>query len=122
MRCTGNRRCECAGCRDLRGCQRGGGREADSIVVSRLGAGAFLLSVPLLILAAQQVYRSWTGVLVGLLAALLFAPSSGRELRARLAARFSDLTSGAGLPADEAAGGDATQSSTLSASTILRQR
>ena len=53
------------------------------------------------------------GVLVGLLAALLFAPSSGRELRARLAARFSDLTPGAGPPADEATEGDATQSSTL---------
>ncbi len=50
------------------------------------------------------------GVLVGLLAALLFAPSSGRELRARLAARFSDLPPGAGPPADEATGGDATQS------------
>ena len=53
------------------------------------------------------------GVLVGLLAALLFAPSSGRELRARLAAHFGDLTSGAGSPTDAASGNGATQSSTL---------
>ena len=53
------------------------------------------------------------GVLVGLLAALLFAPSSGRELRARLAAYFSGLAMGAVPPADAATGGDATQSSTL---------
>ena len=37
------------------------------------------------------------GVLAGMLAALLVAPSSGRELRARLAAHFSGLTSGAEL-------------------------
>ena len=53
------------------------------------------------------------GVLVGLLAALLFAPSSGRELRARLAARLGGLIPAAGPPADEATGGNAAQSSTL---------
>ena len=53
------------------------------------------------------------GALVGLLAALLCAPSSGRELRARLAARFSSPTSGAGSPTDAASGDAATQSSTL---------
>ena len=53
------------------------------------------------------------GVLAGMLAALLVAPSSGRELRARLAARFGGLAIGAGPPADAATGGDATQSSIL---------
>ena len=53
------------------------------------------------------------GVLVGMLAALLFAPSSGRELRARLAAHFSGLTSGTGPPTDTATGDAATPSSTL---------
>ncbi len=48
------------------------------------------------------------GVLVGLLAALLFAPSSGRELRARLAAHFSDPPSSAGPPADKETGDTAT--------------
>ena len=53
------------------------------------------------------------GVLAGMLAALLVAPSSGRELRARLAAHFSGLTSGAGSPADAATRDGATQSGTL---------
>ena len=53
------------------------------------------------------------GVLGGLLAALLFAPRSGRELRARLAAHFSGLTSGAGSPTDAASDGTTSQSSTL---------
>lgn len=53
------------------------------------------------------------GVLVGLLAALLFAPSSGRELRARLAAHFSGLTPGAGSPTAPASEGATTQSGTL---------
>ena len=53
------------------------------------------------------------GVLVGILAALLFAPSSGRELRARLAAHFSALASGAGSPTDAATGNAATQSRVL---------
>ena len=53
------------------------------------------------------------GVLVGLLAALLVAPSSGRQLRARLAAHLSDPTSSAGPPADAASGDAAAQSSTL---------
>lgn len=52
------------------------------------------------------------GVLVGLLAALLVAPSSGRELRARLAAHFSALTPGANSLAD-AATGDATMQSDI---------
>ena len=42
------------------------------------------------------------GVLVGLLVALLLAPSSGRELRARMAAHFSGLNSDAGSPTDAA--------------------
>ena len=53
------------------------------------------------------------GVLVGLLAALLVAPSSGRQLRARLAAHFSALTPGAGSPTDAATEDTTTQSSTL---------
>ena len=53
------------------------------------------------------------GVLVGLLVALLVAPSSGRQLRARLAAHFGGLTSGASPPADKETGDTATQSSTL---------
>ncbi len=53
------------------------------------------------------------GVLVGLLAALLVAPSSGRQLRARLAAHFGGLTPGAGSPPEKKTGDTATQSSTL---------
>lgn len=53
------------------------------------------------------------GVLVGLLAALLVAPSSGRQLRARLAAHFGGLTPGAGSPPEAATENAATQSSTL---------
>ena len=53
------------------------------------------------------------GMLVGMLAALLCAPNSGRELRARLAAHFSGLTSGTGPPTDAATGDAATPSSTL---------
>lgn len=48
------------------------------------------------------------GVLAGMLGAIFFAPSSGRELRARLAARFGGSTQGAGPPADEATDGDTT--------------
>ena len=53
------------------------------------------------------------GVLVGLLAALLVAPSSGRQLRDRLAAHFSGLTPGAGSPTAPASEGATIQSSTL---------
>ena len=53
------------------------------------------------------------GMLVGMLAALLCAPNSGRELRARLAAHFSGLTSGTGPPTDTATGDTTTQSRVL---------
>lgn len=53
------------------------------------------------------------GMLVGMLAALLCAPNSGRELRARLAAHFSGLTSGTGPPADAATEDTTTQSRVL---------
>ncbi|MDE2994667.1 MAG: hypothetical protein OXU67_12385 [Chloroflexota bacterium] len=53
------------------------------------------------------------GVLVGLLAALLVAPSSGRQLRARLAAHFGGLPPGAGSPTTPATGDNTTQSRTL---------
>lgn len=51
------------------------------------------------------------GMLIGMLAALLCAPNSGRELRARLAAHFSGLTSGTGPPT--ATGDTTTQSRVL---------
>ncbi len=53
------------------------------------------------------------GVLVGMLAALLFAPRSGRELRARLAAHLSAPPPGADSPPAPPTGDTTTQSRVL---------